>query len=366
MSISPYESLVASASRLTETDALAEIDGDSISAASGFLEPNLTVLETARHALGQRCAVQVRYVESFYAEHLNDISHFRNLARAFRVQALLAASNLDYKTAARCGMDILELANATRRGGIVTDLLLGIGISGIAMETLRKIRTKLDHATRQELLDCLLRIEAERDPFVDVIARDYELEIAIGQENKTCDITSMELQEPEECGLSKDEQKELIQFVQQIIDLPDSERQKMILSQDQGIMALMRLLVVDLALRTSYELSGTFPDNLSTLTPRFLTRLPLDPYTNESFIYRPGDGTSFHLYSTGPKMFDGGGKFGPWPSVAFGCFDLCLDADDYGQDCCEIPRRQGFVNRIASSIRVWWSGLGRISKDTRE
>ncbi len=195
--------------------------------------------------------------------------------------------NEGYKTAARCGIDILELANATRRGGIVTDLLVGIGISGIAMETLRKIRAKLDSATRQELIGDLQRIEAEREHFVDIIARDGEWESAVGQESTTCEITSTELQEPEECGLSKDDQKELLQFVQKIINLPDSDRQKLILNQDRQILALMRLLVVDLALRTSYELFGEFPDNLTSLTPRFLTKLPLDPFTTESFIYGP-------------------------------------------------------------------------------
>ena len=227
----------------------------------------------------------------------------------------MAASNEDYKTAARCGIDILELANATRRGGIVTDLLVGIAISGIAMETLRKIRAKLDHATRKELIGDLQRIEAEREPFVDILARDRELEIAIGQENTTCDITSTELQDPEECGLSEDEQRELLQYVQKIIDLPD---------------------------------------NLTSLTPRFLTKLPLDPFTGESFIYRTVADASFHVYSTGPKMFDGGGKFGPLPSVNAGYADLCLDENDYWQDCGETPSRKGLVYRIASSVKKWW------------
>ena len=354
MAITPYEALVASASRLTETDALAGIDKDNISAASGFLEPNLAVLESARHALSQRCTVQVGYVKSFYPEHLNDISHFRNLARAFGVEALLAASSEDYITATRCGIDILELANAVRRGGLVTDLLVGIGISGIAIETLRNIRTKLDPITCQELISDLQRIEADREPFADIIARDCEWEIAVGEEDKTCDITSTELQDSEECGLSQDEQKELLQLCQQIADLPDSDRRKLILNQDQQILALMGLLVIDLALRASYELYGMFPDNLTSLTPRFLSKLPLDPFTGESLIYRPIEDTSFHLYSTGPKMFDGGGKFGPLSSFFAGCADLCLDVYDYGQDCSEIPRRKGLVYRVASSIKKRW------------
>lgn len=57
----------------------------------------------------------------------------------------------------------------------------------------------------------------------------------------------------------------------------------------------------------------------------------LDPFTDLPFIYRL-IGSTFHLYSTGPKMVDGGGKTGPWPLVAAGCADLYLDADDYWED----------------------------------
>lgn len=355
----PYEALVASASRLTDTDALAEIDGGDLSAASGFLERNRFALESARHALGQQCAVPLRYEESFFPEHCVHFSHLRNLARAFQVEALWAASSENYGAAARIGIDLLELANAVRRGGLVTDLLVGIAISGIAMEKLRKIRANLDHATRREMISDLQRIEAECEPFADVVARDREWEVAVGYEDQKCDFTSQEPSDPEECGLSAEEQKELHQLLQQMAELPESDRRKMHVDLDRRMIASMRLLVVDLALRTSYESSNSYPIDLSSLVPAILPRLPLDPFTNESFLYRSVGDSSFHLYSTGPKSFDGGGQFGPWPSVAFGCADLCLDAGDYLPDCCAIPRRLGLANRIASAVRMWWRAWRR-------
>jgi hypothetical protein len=354
VTVTPYEALVQSASQLTDPDAFGDFDDGNVSAASGLLERNRAALESARYALSQRCAVPVRYEESFFSDHGDDVSHLRNLARAFRAEALLAASTGDYGAAALIGIDMLELGNATRRGGLLIDLLIGIAISGMALNTLRKIRTNLDHATRRTLMDDLQRIEEERESFADIVARDREWELAVGYEDEPCDFTLQDMGAPEECGLSECEQKELLDVLQHMADLPESDQRKMQLDQDHHILALLRMLVADLALRSWCETSDAFPHDLTLLAPGFLPTLPLDPYTNESFIYRPVGDTSFLLYSTGPKAFDGGGEFGPWPSIAAGCADLCLDADDYWQDCCRMPDHEGIIARLRSKLQTWW------------
>jgi len=246
------------------------------------------------------------------------------------------------------------LANAVRRGGLITDLQVGVAISGIAMDNLRKIRTRLDDVTSLLLIQDIQRIESEREPFLDIATREHEWEMAVGCADAACDFKSLELSDPEECGLSEEEQKEIIDVLQQIADLPTSELRKLQLDQDNCSIASMRMLVVDLALRRYHSSSGTFPGDLSSLTPQPLSTLPLDPYTGKSFIYRRLDDASFHLYSTGPKMRDGGGQFGPWPSVAFGCSDLSLDTNDYPSHCGTVLQPQGFSRRIASAIRIWW------------
>ncbi len=329
MTATPYESLVAAAARLTDTDVLADIDEGNVSVASAHLDRNCFALEAARRALGPQCTVPLRFEEAFFSEHCDDFSHLRNLARAFRAEALRAAGNKDYHTAAEVGIDILELANAVRRGGLVTDLLVGVAISAIGIEGLRKIRTTLDHGTRRLLIEQLLRLEAERESFTEIVARDHKWEMAVGYKDEPCDFMSMDLTDPDECGLSEDEQRDLLQLLQHIGDLPATDRRKMELDHDRHILALMRMLVVDLALRDWHASSGSFPDGLSSLTTQMLPKLPLDPYTETWFIYRRVGDTSFQLYSTGPKSCDGGGQFGHWPSVATGSADLCLDAGDY-------------------------------------
>ena len=88
--------------------------------------------------------------------------------------------------------------------------------------------------------------------------------------------------------------------------------------------------------------------------------LPLNPLTDEPFIYRQLSADSFELYSPGPCKIDHGGVFGPWIKVKNGKADLCLDAADYEIDYDEdfgfpetAPR--GIVSHIGSVLRKAWT-----------
>ena len=217
----PYEALVEAAALLTDAARIGDLDEGDLATAAAIVQQNRAALESARRALGPQCAVHLRYEESFYSEHCAHLSDLRDLGRMFRAEAYIASQNGDYRAAATIGLDIFELANAIRRGGLVTDLLFSIAIARLAIDALRKDRTNVDSASRLLLVRELRRLEAEREPFAGIIARDREWEVAVGYAD---------------------------------------------------------------------------------------------------------------LYSTGPKMVDGGGKTGPWPLVAAGCADLYLDADDYWAD----------------------------------
>ena len=64
-----------------------------------------------------------------------------------------------------------------------------------------------------------------------------------------------------------------------------------------------------LAIAAALELyrgsNGEYPDSLESLRPYFV-RLPIDPFTGKSFIYRR-EGTDYVLYSCGPDQTDNGG-----------------------------------------------------------
>lgn len=179
MATSPYEALVQSASALQDATTLSSLDEESIGQASDYFDANRAHLDAARGLLPEKCSVPLRYDDSFFAEHCDHVSHLRNLARAFRGEALLAASHLHFDNAAQICGDILDLGNAVRRGGLMTDLLIGISFSGMAMATLRRYRVKLSAAGRRRMIHELQRIEEETEPFERVVQRDHQWELIV-------------------------------------------------------------------------------------------------------------------------------------------------------------------------------------------
>ena len=330
----PYQTLVQSAASLVDVEQIADLDfaaGD-VSAVSAFLQRNRAALEVARRTLGPQCVVPVRYDASFFSDSGACFLELRNLARAFQAEGWLAACNGDYPAAARIGLEIFELANSVRRGGLIVDLMLSSGVSRVATKLLRQVRTRFDQATRESIIRELLRLETQRESFSEIVARDRAWELAVDWHDKPCNVAELALSDPEECGLSEEEQRELFQVLEQMASLPDDELRQLELDQERRGLAMMRMLAIELALQEWHASSGSYPERLSSLTLELLPELPTDPFTEAPFIYRRVGDASFSLYSTGPKGRDGGGQIGPWPLVAAGEADLFLDASDYALD----------------------------------
>jgi hypothetical protein len=64
---------------------------------------------------------------------------------------------------------------------------------------------------------------------------------------------------------------------------------------------------VELTLRCYLSEQGHAPTHLTELIPKYLQRVPLDPFSNSSLVYR-SQGTNWLLYSLGPDGVDDGGK----------------------------------------------------------
>jgi hypothetical protein len=73
------------------------------------------------------------------------------------------------------------------------------------------------------------------------------------------------------------------------------------------VVAHERLLVAELALRCCRSEQGQVPTGLEQLVPKYLQRVPLDPFSSSPVIYRP-QGTNWLLYSVGEDGADDGGK----------------------------------------------------------
>lgn len=152
--------------------------------------------------------------------------------------------------------------------------------------------------------------------------------------------------------LSAEDQREILQLFKKMASEPDDERQIMHVNAERFALAETRLLSIDLALRCWKSCTGRYPSSIADLAPSILPVVPLDPFTETSFIYRATIDT-FSLYSTGPDKMDGGGRFAPWCEVSAGGYDLSLDAQDYWSDFTTSHHRPGIVRRLYSRLRLW-------------
>ncbi len=74
--------------------------------------------------------------------------------------------------------------------------------------------------------------------------------------------------------------------------------------------AMMDLTRLGLEMEQYHAETGQLPQSLNEVAARLGESVPIDPYTGESYIYRPA-GDSFQLYSVGQNLMDDGGTHDP-------------------------------------------------------
>jgi hypothetical protein len=72
--------------------------------------------------------------------------------------------------------------------------------------------------------------------------------------------------------------------------------------------AHFRLLTAELAARCYQSDQGRAPSSLEQLVPKYLQRVPLDPFNHDRPMLLRPQGTSWLLYSVGEDGVDDGGK----------------------------------------------------------
>ena len=74
-----------------------------------------------------------------------------------------------------------------------------------------------------------------------------------------------------------------------------------------SVVSRVRLLAAELAARCYQMDQKKTPDSLEQLVPKYLQRVPLDPFSGKALVYR-STGTNWLLYSVGEDKIDQGGK----------------------------------------------------------
>jgi hypothetical protein len=324
-----YAALLSAARQLRDIEKLSfdEIDQLCDTRIAAILQANQSALSAAREALGTPCWVSLENTAEFFEKNVRDFGLVLSLYMAFMLELISAKRSERFADAVRVAIDMLSLANAVRRGGLVADLLLSITLSEVAVGRLWRLRDRLTSDEFIRLAAALMHIDEERESFGDVATRDakWEQEAIRSSGSASCREASL----PEDFVPENEEMASAVNAIMAFAALPKDAKHVSYQNLDHRATALMRLLALESALRAYHSAYGSYPRKPDVLVPDFIKNIPLDPFVCRPFPYRLQKG-SFVVYSVGPSGIDSGGRFGTWQEMQCGAADLCLDAFDFG------------------------------------
>jgi hypothetical protein len=173
------------------------------------------------------------------------------------------------------------------------------------------------------------------EPFEEIAARDAEWERRVPQPDEPFP----DFEDDPDLPISKEAKEAIISVIQTMAEAPRESQLAMIRNDNRFDLALWRLLAIELALVAFQGSNGQYPESLMDLAPKLIPCVPLDPFSDYHFRYRR-QGSSFLLYSIGPRGGNHEERFGSCLDVNFGDANLCLDVYDYLPACAWEPHRR--------------------------
>jgi len=175
--------------------------------------------------------------------------------------------------------DAVTFGSRIAKGGTMIDHLVGVGCQAIGGDSLGKIADKL---TQEQLLAFASRVEE-------------------------ADISGMSWDESQKITKSH-EQRSSSNPIRQAWNWWKFRPSKQLAKQRVHIQeARLRMLAAEFALRCHRSEKGHPPERLEQLVPKYLQRVPSDPFSGQPLIYRT-QGTNWLLYSVGTDGVDDNGK----------------------------------------------------------
>jgi hypothetical protein len=211
-----------------------------------------------------------------------ELGNLKRIAQLLNAEGRLAVMEHRPAEAARAHLDNIRFGNEISRGGFLIHRLVGIACEAIGFSGLVKVVPQLDS-------EQLRSFPAELEQ-VDKHA-----------------VTWSEVMQGERLFMRHELQKSfnplrwLVGWWQnrQLIKKAEAKHDLMV--------ARRGLLTTELALRCYQAEQGRGPERLDQLVPKYLQRVPTDPFSAQPLVYR-AQGTNWLLYSVGVDGVDEGGK----------------------------------------------------------
>jgi hypothetical protein len=269
--------------------AAAPLTGDAVSASMlshealrALVSTNAESLRLLRLGLTRGCSVPTDSAITNLSGLLPDLAHLKSLARLLEDEGRLAEMENRYADAAHSYLDAIRLGNEMSRGGFIINRLVGVACEAIGCGPLSKLVPQLKGDEARSVITELERIDATRISWAEV--QRNENRWTLHQLNK------------------------VFNSIGWVMTLwPRRHVNQLAEGTHKRIIAHERLLAAELALRCYQSEQGRPPPSLEQLVPRYLQRVPSDPFSGGLVIYHP-QGTNWQLYSVGEDGMDDGGK----------------------------------------------------------
>ncbi len=264
-------------------------------------------------------------------------AHMRQLARLLHVEADVYAAHGQYAKALNSGIDAVRLGTDLPRGGALIPLLVDVAIEDIGFNDLKKSYIeRLDARSAQMLALRLETLDARRVSYVQTLQNEkadglsrlrytfaypkWRKEFPAAQTPAQITTTYKRLMDetiinaalpyPQRRGIVEKNVDEVNKsfvglYLSDDAEKPSYAARGIFLERSR---AHSRLNATMLALR-AYKLDiGHYPATLSELAPKYLRRVPMDPFANNKPLRYKTKEIEYSLYSIGYDGVDDGGK----------------------------------------------------------
>ena len=214
---------------------------------------NADALRLTRAGVQRECRVPLDYSMSYASNHISDLDIFKRLVRAIVAEGKLAERENRPKDAAPAYLDAIRLGHECSRGGVIIDMLVGVGGQAFGCRAMRGLLGHLQAQECREAIHQLEGMESKSEPATDIVNHERSWgRRTFGWRGQLVRLMTWQ-------SLKQIEQKAIAKL--------------------QAQQRASRQQLIDLAVR-AYELEkGQSPKNVTDLVPVYLKSVPQDPLT---------------------------------------------------------------------------------------
>ena len=243
---------------------------------------NSESLRLLRLGLTRPCALPADSAMTNVAGMMSELADMKRLVQLLAAEGRLREMDHRLADAAQSYVDAIRFGNEVSRGGFIINRLVGIACEAIGEMALCNLAPRLNPAEARPVIAALEQIENVEVTWEEVRRNEkrfVQYQLSKGFNPITWAMTRWQ-------GWRATKRAEM---------------------RNKRIAAHLRLLTAELAVRGCQSEQGRAPTGLAQLVPKYLQRVPADPFSGQPLVYRP-QGTNWLLYSVGEDGVDDGGK----------------------------------------------------------